>query len=105
MNPTIDLLKAHRSIRQFQNRRIQPDLFEDLIKAGQAAASSNFFQAATIIRVTDRQKRSKLASLANNQGAGCTWTLSGRVQSSSKVKQPTSLRVPLFNGSSPKDAQ
>ena len=34
MNPTIDLLKAHRSIRQFQNRRIQPDLFEDLIKAG-----------------------------------------------------------------------
>jgi nitroreductase len=67
MNPTIDLLKAHRSIRQFQNRRIQPDLFEDLIKAGQAAASSNFFQAATIIRVTDLQKRSKLASLANNQ--------------------------------------
>ena len=67
MNPTIDLLKAHRSIRQFQNRQIQPDLFEELIKAGQAAASSNFFQAATIIRVTDLQKRSKLASLANNQ--------------------------------------
>ena len=67
MNPTIDLLKAHRSIRQFQNRPIQPDLFQDLIKAGQAAASSNFFQAATIIRVTDSKKRAKLASLANNQ--------------------------------------
>ena len=67
MNPTIDLLKAHRSIRQFQNRPIQPDLFQDLIKAGQAAASSNFFQAATIIRVTDPKKRAKLASLANNQ--------------------------------------
>ena len=67
MNSTIDLLKAHRSIRQFQNRLIQPDLFEELIKAGQAAASSNFFQAATIIRVTDLQKRLKLASLANNQ--------------------------------------
>jgi len=67
MNPTIDLLKAHRSIRQFQNRPIQPDLFKDLIKAGQAAASSNFFQAATIIRVTDSKKRAKLASLANNQ--------------------------------------
>ena len=67
MNPTIDLLKAHRSIRQFQNRPIQPDLFQDLIKAGQAAASSNFFQSGTIIRVTDPKKRAKLASLANNQ--------------------------------------
>ena len=67
MNPTIDLLKAHRSIRQFQNKQIKPDLFQDLIKAGQAAASSNFFQAATIIRVTDAKKRAKLASLANNQ--------------------------------------
>ena len=67
MNPTIDLLKAHRSIRQFQNRPIQLDLFQDLIKASQAAASSNFFQAATIIRVTDSKKRAKLASLANNQ--------------------------------------
>ena len=67
MNPTIDLLKAHRSIRQFQNRPIQTDLFQDLIKAGQAAASSNFFQAVTIIRVTDLKKRAKLASLANNQ--------------------------------------
>lgn len=67
MNPTIDLLKAHRSIRQFQNRPIQPGLFQDLIRAGQAAASSNFFQAVTIIRITDSKKRAKLASLANNQ--------------------------------------
>ena len=36
MNPTIELLKGHRSIRQFQNRPIQTDLFQDLIKAGQA---------------------------------------------------------------------
>ena len=67
MNPTIELLKGHRSIRQFQNRPIQTDLFQDLIKAGQAAASSNFFQAVTIIRVTDLKKRAILASLANNQ--------------------------------------
>ena len=67
MNPTIELLTGHRSIRQFQNRPIQTDLFQDLIKAGQAAASSNFFQAVTIIRVTDLKKRAKLASLANNQ--------------------------------------
>ena len=43
------------------------ELQQKMIKAGQAAASSNFFQAVTIIRVTDPKKRAKLASLANNQ--------------------------------------
>ena len=30
MNPTIELLKSHRSIRKFQNRRIPRELFEEL---------------------------------------------------------------------------
>ena len=36
MNPTIELLKSHRSIRKFQNRRIPRELFEELIRAGQS---------------------------------------------------------------------
>jgi len=67
MNPTIELLKSHRSIRQFKDRPIAPDLLTEIILAGQAAASSNFFQAATIIRVTDQVKRVRLAELAGNQ--------------------------------------
>ncbi|MDA0358909.1 MAG: oxygen-insensitive NADPH nitroreductase [Proteobacteria bacterium] len=67
MNPTIELLKSHRSIRQFKDRPIAPDLLNEIILAGQAAASSNFLQAVTIIRITDRVKRARLAELAGNQ--------------------------------------
>ncbi len=67
MNPTIDLLKSHRSIRQFTDQPIADDLFEQLIFAGQAAASSSFLQGVTVIRISDTAKRDKLAELAGNQ--------------------------------------
>ncbi len=67
MNPTIDLLTRHRSIRKFTNEPIDPDLFIRLIEAGQAAASSSFLQGVTIIRVTDPKKRGALRVLANDQ--------------------------------------
>ena len=67
MTPIIELLKAHRSIRKFENRPVATDLLHELIKAGQAAASSSFLQAATIIRISDPTKRASLAALANHQ--------------------------------------
>ena len=67
MTPAIELLKAHRSIRKFENRPIAKDLLHELIQAGQAAASSNFLQAVTIIRISDPAKRASLAALANHQ--------------------------------------
>ncbi|MDX1599802.1 MAG: nitroreductase family protein, partial [Marinobacter sp.] len=45
MNPTIELLKSHRSIRKFQDRKIPRELFEELIRAGQSAATSSHVQA------------------------------------------------------------
>ena len=67
MAPTIELLKAHRSIRKFESRPIATNLFHELIQAGPAAASSSFLQAATIIRISDPAKRASLAALANHQ--------------------------------------
>ena len=67
MTPIIELLKAHRSIRKFKNRPVATDLLHELIQAGQAAASSSFLQAATIIRISDPTKRATLAALANHQ--------------------------------------
>jgi nitroreductase len=67
MNPTIDLLTSHRSIRKFTAEPIDPALFQRLIEAGQAAASSSFLQGVTIIRVTDPDKRAALRAVANNQ--------------------------------------
>lgn len=67
MNPTIELLKSHRSIRKFKDQKIPRELFEDLIRAGQCAATSNHVQAYTIIHVVNPESRRKLAELAGGQ--------------------------------------
>ncbi|EMP54360.1 oxygen-insensitive NADPH nitroreductase [Marinobacter santoriniensis NKSG1] len=67
MNPTIELLKSHRSIRKFKDQKIPQDLFEELIRAGQSAATSNHVQAYTIIHVVNPENRKKIAELAGGQ--------------------------------------
>ncbi|MFP6838705.1 MAG: oxygen-insensitive NADPH nitroreductase [Pseudohongiellaceae bacterium] len=67
MSSVIDLLKSHRSIRKFKDQAIAPALFDDLIKAGQSAATSSFLQGATIVRVVDKVKRNQIAELAGGQ--------------------------------------
>ncbi len=67
MNAVIDLLKSHTSIRKFTDQPIDDDLFEDLIKAGQAAATSSFLQVTTFIRVMNPDSREKIAAFAGGQ--------------------------------------
>ena len=67
MNSFVELLKSHRSIRKFTEQPIEPELFEELVRAGQGAATSSFLQGATIVRVKDRGKRAKIAEFAGNQ--------------------------------------
>ncbi|HLV76629.1 MAG TPA: oxygen-insensitive NADPH nitroreductase [Marinobacter sp.] len=67
MNTTIQLLKSHRSIRRFTDRKISRELFEELIRAGQCAATSNHVQAYTIIHVVNPEKRALLAELSGGQ--------------------------------------
>ncbi len=67
MNSVIELLKSHRSIRKFTDQPIKPELFEELIKAGQAAATSSFLQGSTIVRVSNTGTRRKIAELAGGQ--------------------------------------
>lgn len=67
MNKVIDLLKSHRSIRKFTDRKIPQETFLELIRAGQSAATSNHVQAYSIIHVTRPQKRAKIAELAGGQ--------------------------------------
>ncbi|MBL6602916.1 MAG: oxygen-insensitive NADPH nitroreductase [Alphaproteobacteria bacterium] len=63
----LDLLSKHRSIRKFKSDAIDDHLFEKIILAGQASASSSFIQACTIIRITDANKRKDLRELAGHQ--------------------------------------
>jgi nitroreductase len=67
MNPTIDLLNSHRSIRRFTETPVPQAVLTTVITAAQAAASSSFLQGVTIIRVTDMDKRVALRDVANGQ--------------------------------------
>lgn len=68
-NPTIELLASHRSVRHYTPDPIPSALLSELIRAGQAAASSSFIQAYSVIRVTRAAARSAIARAAGNQ----TW--------------------------------
>ena len=67
MNQVIRLLQSHRSIRQFTGQKIEQEIVEELVRAGQGAPTSSFIQACTVIQVNDRSDREKLAEYAGNQ--------------------------------------
>ncbi|MDO6459083.1 oxygen-insensitive NADPH nitroreductase [Granulosicoccaceae sp. 1_MG-2023] len=67
MNATIDLLKSHRSIRKYTDQPVGDEALETIISAGQAAATSSFVQATTVIRVTDPEHRKQLRHMAGDQ--------------------------------------
>ncbi|MEG0009401.1 MAG: oxygen-insensitive NADPH nitroreductase [Aeromonas sp.] len=67
MNPTIDLILSHRSIRQFTVDPITAEQLDQILSAAQSASSSSFLQANSIIRVTDKGLRATLAELAGHQ--------------------------------------
>ncbi|WP_083024895.1 oxygen-insensitive NADPH nitroreductase [Vreelandella lionensis] len=68
MNDVIKLLNSHRSIRKFTDQEIPHGLLLELIKAGQAAATSSHVQAYTVIHVKDPDNREAIAELAGGQG-------------------------------------
>lgn len=67
MNPVIDTLLAHRSVRKFKEEPLTEEQIRTIVKAAQSAATSSFVQAYTIIGVKDKAKKEKLAELAGNQ--------------------------------------
>ncbi len=69
MNQVIALLKKHRSIRKFKQDPISNEMVHSIIEAAGSAATSNFIQAYSVIRVTNKENRKQLAELAGCQ----TW--------------------------------
>jgi nitroreductase len=67
MNEVINLLQSRSSVRKFTDQIIPQDALEELIKCGQAAATSSFIQACTVIQVEDASKRNLLVDLAGGQ--------------------------------------
>lgn len=67
MNEVIDLLKNHRSIRKFKSDPVSDEQLHAIIEAAQAAATSNFIQAYSVINVINKDTRKQMAELAGNQ--------------------------------------
>lgn len=67
VNAVIHQLSSHRSIRRYTERPIDDALLHDLIRAGQSAASTNFIQAYSIIRVRDEDTRREISLAAGDQ--------------------------------------
>ncbi|PFA69523.1 oxygen-insensitive NADPH nitroreductase [Bacillus sp. AFS015802] len=67
MNETIENILKHRSIREFKNEPLTDEQIRTIVTSAQAASTSSYIQAYTIIGVKDPVKKKKLAELAGNQ--------------------------------------
>jgi nitroreductase len=57
----------HASVRSYQDKPIDKNLLEQILLCGQAASSSGFKQAYSVVRVTDPENRELIATAAGNQ--------------------------------------
>lgn len=67
MNETIHTILSHRSIRKFKNQALSEDQIKTIVESAQAASTSSFMQAYSIIGVMDQKRKEKLAELSGNQ--------------------------------------
>lgn len=66
MNETIQSILSHTSVRSFTKEKVSEEIVETLIKCAQAASSSHFVQAYSIIQITDLSIRNQIAELLDN---------------------------------------
>lgn len=62
----IQLLTSHASVRKYKDIPIPTKEVHEIVRIGQHAASSHFVQAYSVIHVTDKVKREKLAEFSKN---------------------------------------
>jgi len=67
MNPVMQLLRSHRSIRKFTDKPVDDGMIDEIIRCGQAAATSSNLQATTVIRVRKAETRREIARLSGDQ--------------------------------------
>ncbi|MEI2358379.1 oxygen-insensitive NADPH nitroreductase [Mesobacillus zeae] len=67
MNEVIETILNHRSVRGFEERTLTREQIETIIAGAQAASTSSFLQAYSIIGITDADKKRQLADTAGNQ--------------------------------------
>ena len=67
MNPTLELLRGHRTIRRYTEEPVEEAHVRAAVEAGQRASTSSVVQAYTLIRVRDPGTRERLVALTGGQ--------------------------------------
>ncbi|MBC2315342.1 oxygen-insensitive NADPH nitroreductase [Listeria booriae] len=67
MNETIEGILSHYSVREFTDQALTKAEIDLLVKSAQAASTSSFVQAYSIIGVSDMALRESLSEIAGNQ--------------------------------------
>lgn len=67
MNEAITTILNHRSIRHFKDKQLTDEQIKTIVACAQAASTSSFIQAYSIIGIKDKEKKRKLAVIAGNQ--------------------------------------
>lgn len=67
MNTVIETIMNHRSIRKFEEKLLSEEQIRTIVESAQAASTSSFIQAYSIIGVKDSDKKKKLAEIVGNQ--------------------------------------
>lgn len=66
-NPVMEQQRHHASVRAYTGEPIDAQLLHDILRCGQAAASSSFIQAYSVVRVTQADDRAAIAQAAGGQ--------------------------------------
>ncbi|WP_369900284.1 oxygen-insensitive NADPH nitroreductase [Bacillus manliponensis] len=67
MNEVIQKMESHASVRKYKQEEISKMTVERMVTAAQYAASSHFVQAYSVVYVTDKMAKEKLADLSGNR--------------------------------------
>lgn len=67
MNQVIKTFINHRSIRKYKEDRLRDEDIDNIIRSAQMAPSSNNGQHASIISITDKEIKAKIAELCGGQ--------------------------------------
>ncbi len=66
-NTVLECMSSHRSVRDFLEEPVSDDHIAQAVRAAQWAATSSWIQAYTLVQITDRKSRERLAVLGGNQ--------------------------------------
>lgn len=67
MNQVIEIMKNHRSIRNYIDKEVTEDIINELVDVAQAAPSSINGQQTSVIVVRNKEKKAQLAEMAGGQ--------------------------------------